>query len=174
MHINNNNYTILSYLPYRHILIFGKCCINVSPYQYQRITISVSTYPYLLSVQRSQLGVEVRRAGVIQSEAAAVAPPVLASQSSVVRSAKTNGLNRIACIDGYSGRSLEAQREAGLDGWRAHFPYSASSPLLLRLLSFFLFFFFLFLSSYSHGISSGWGGGGLSPTRPTSHRQIHP
>jgi hypothetical protein len=43
---------------------------------------------------------------VIQSEGA-VAPPVLASQSPVVRPARRNGPNRTACIDEYSGRSSE-------------------------------------------------------------------
>nr|TKW22400.1 hypothetical protein SEVIR_4G226000v2 [Setaria viridis] len=46
--------------------------------------------------------------GVIQSEGAAVARPVLASQSPVVRPARRNGPNRTACIHAYSGRSSES------------------------------------------------------------------
>jgi hypothetical protein len=37
---------IFIYLPYRHILVFGKC----------RITVSVSAYPYPVSVQRRLQG----------------------------------------------------------------------------------------------------------------------
>jgi len=84
-------------------LSLGLCCIVREPFTAER----TKALPSDSCASVTSWELDSGGTGVIQSVAAAVAAPVLASQSPVVRPARRNGPNRTACIDAYSGRSSE-------------------------------------------------------------------